>query len=304
MNWPTGTNEVDPADIVDREAEAKRFADLLDLGTQRRILAVSDNCGWGKSTFLRKLRHLCDYQYRIPVALVPLEDYDDRPDEFELVSDMATQLKEAGVPFDSFDTLNRLRSFHDGGMFLDGLRGAVNAAGASVTGGQVAGTIFNIQHADNVGAPDWSDEADRQAKGLCLQAFLAELFEAASKQKVVIIFDNVEHATQQLRRWVLKTLVTDRILAQSDSQRKLIVVMAGEKLEPTLTKLFADLACFDLIPAFGTWGPADTARLFEVHGLNGLQPHLVTQLHGNIVAREVSLTGALSIARIYHSEAM
>ena len=294
----SGTGGFDPADIVDREPEAKRFENLLEFTTQRRILAVSDDCGWGKSTFLKKLHYLCEYQLMIPVALVPLEDFDDRPDEFALAEDMADQLRRAGVPFPTFDELNRLRSFHDSSLFVNGLRGAINASGATISGGQVAATIFNIEHADNVGAPDWTDEADRQAKRLCLDTFIGELFETARERKIVIIFDNVGAGTPQLLRWVLKTLVTDRILAKPDSGHKMIVVMAGEKLQPRLTALFKDLACFDLIPALGTWELADTARLFEAHGLNGLLPHQVTQLHGNILAREVSLTGALAMAGI------
>ncbi len=296
---PADIKDFDPADIVDREPEASRFQNLLEFATQRRILAVSDDSGWGKSTFLKKLRYLCEYKHNVPVALIPLEDFDDRPDEFELVSDIVDQLKRAGVPFPSFDRLNIARLLHDAGLFVDRLRGAVNAEAAVISGGQVAGSIFNIEHADNVGVPDWTDEANRQAKLLCLEAFLADLFETASKRTVVIILDNVEHTTEQLRRWMFKTLVSDRILATPDAEHKLIVVMAGEKLQPRLTSRFEDLARFDFISALGTWEPEDTARLFEVHGLNGLLPHQVIQLHGSIVAREVSLTSALAIAAIY-----
>lgn len=299
MNNPVHVSDFDPACFVDREAEAKRFEDLLGLATQRRILAVSDDCGWGKSTFLKKLRFLCDFDHRIPAALIPLEEFDDRPDELELVSDVVKQLTEAGVPFPSFDELNRKRSFHDSGMFVDSLRGIVNADNASISGGQVAGTIFNIEHYDRVGAPPWTDEADRQAKQLCLEAFLTELFAAAQQRKIVIIFDNVGSVTRQPQRWVLKTLVTDRIVAGRSAEHRLIIVMAGEKLDRQLTSLFSDLACFDLIPVLGTLRPEDIDLLFEVHNLEGLPPHYSTSLCQSILARDVSLDGALTLAKMF-----
>jgi hypothetical protein len=290
--------EFDPIGFVDREEEARRFETLLGLATHRRILAVSDDSGWGKSTFLKKLRHQCDYDYLVPVALVPLEEFDDRPDEFELVSDVAKQLTRAEVPFPTFNELNRLRSFHDSGIFVKSLRGIVNASNATISGGQVAGTIFNIEHYDSVGAPPWTDEADRQAKQLCLNAFLAELFEAAREQKIVIIFDNVELATVQLRHFLLKTLVTDRILAELGAKHKLIIVMAGEKLHPRLASMFKDLERFDVIPALGSLRPSDVDRLFEVKGLNTLPPDQLTWLREQIVKREVSLAKALAIAKL------
>lgn len=299
MNGPNGVSDFDPARFVDREVEAKRFEELLGLATQRRILAVTDDSGWGKSTFLKKLRFLCDFDHRIPAALIPLEEFDDRPDELELVSDVVDQLTEAGVPFPSFHKLNRQRSLHDSGMFVDSLRGIVNASNASISGGQVAGTIFNIERYDSVGAPDWTDEADRQAKQLCLEAFLTELFAAAQQRTIVIIFDNVGLVTRQPQRWVLRTLVTDRIVAERDAGHKLVIVMAGEKLERQLRSLFSDLACFDLIPVLGAMRPEHIDQLFEVHNLEGLPADYLTWLQQRILAREISLAGALTLADVF-----
>src|SRR5580693_6032074 len=99
MNGPAGVSDFDPDRFIDREVEAKRFEVLLGLATPHRILAVSDDSGWGKSAFLKKLKFLCDFDHRIPAALIPLEEFDDCPDELELVSDVVDQLTEAGVRF-------------------------------------------------------------------------------------------------------------------------------------------------------------------------------------------------------------
>jgi hypothetical protein len=299
MNGPAGVSDFDPDRFIDREVEAKRFEVLLGLATPHRILAVSDDSGWGKSAFLKKLKFLCDFDHRIPAALIPLEELDDCPDELELVSDVVDQLTEAGVPFPSFHKLNRQRSFHDSGIFVDSLRGIVNASNASISGGQVAGTIFNIERYDSVGAPDWTDEANRQAKQLCLEAFLTELFTAAQQRKIVIIFDNVGSVARQPQRWVLKTLVTDRIVAERVAGHKLIIVMAGEKLERQLRSLFSDLACFDLIPVLGVLRPEHIDQLFEAHNLEGLPSDYLALLRHGILAREVSLAGALTLADVY-----
>ena len=295
MNDPSGIRDFDPTRFVDREDEAGRFADLIMLGTNRRILAVSDDVGWGKSTFLKKLRFLCDFQHKVPAALIPLEEYDDRPDELDLVSDVVNQLA-PDILFPTFSTLQRQRSFHSTDMFVDSLRGIVNASNASISGGQVAGTIFNIEHYDSVGAPDWTDEADRQAKQLCLEAFLAELFAAAKQRMIVIIFDNVGSITRQPQRWVLKTLVSDRVLAERNAGHKLIIVMAGEKLERQLRSVFSDLSRFDLIPALGALRAEDIDQLLEMHNMDELPHEYRNALHQSVFDREISLAGILAIA--------
>lgn len=292
---------IDPSDFVDREAEARRFETLLAFATQRRILAVSDKTGWGKTTFLRKLRHMCDYQ-SIPVALVLL---DELPylDEFTLVREAANQLRRTGVLLRAFHTLDHARALHDVGAFTDiyrPLRGTIDAGGASVSGGQVAGSIFNIENAGSVGLPDWTDEVEQLAKLVCLDAFLSDLFETSRRHPIVIIVDAVELADEELRRWLFLTFVKNRLLANPDGDHKLVAVLAGENLEEVLKSQFnAYDAYFECIHALGSWELHDTARMLEVHQLGGLLQHQVESLHNSIISREVSLAGALAIAAIY-----
>ena len=246
-----------PEDVVDYEAETGRFEDLLTFTTRRRIVTVSDDSGQGKSTFLRKLRHLCQWQHGIPVALVPLEDFENRPDELALVSDVAEQLRIAGVQFPSFDKLIRARSFHDVAMFAQDLHGSVDARGAVISGSKVAGTIFqvdNIEQFNTVGAPNWTDEVDLQAKRLCVEAFLVELFDSARGRPVVIIFDTVESAHEKLKDWLLLTLVNGRMLISEGEECKLLIVLAGRKIEPVLKSRFSDYdSHFESISLLRSW---------------------------------------------------
>jgi hypothetical protein len=293
-----------PEEVIDCEAEKHRFEDLLRFATPRRIMTVSDDSGWGKSTFVRTLRHLCQFQYKIPVALVPLEDFENRPDELALVTDVVQQLEDVGVQFPSFDKLTRARSLHDVAIFAEGL-GSVDASGAVISESDLAVTMFkieNIEQFNKIGAPDWSEEADRQAKRLCVEAFLTELFETACERPIVIIFDTVESAHEKLKDWLFLTLVNHRILEHPGGEHMLLVVLAGRKLEAALKSRFSDYGFFfDSISSLGTWEKDDTVRLFAVHGLGGLDHKVVDFLHERIAARDVSLTRALAIAAAFET---
>ena len=296
---------LDPVKIVDRDPESRRFEDLLVFNTPKRVLTVSDSPGRGKTTLLQKLRWICEFRHELPVVLVPLEEYDDHPDEFELVHDIVRQLKEADVRFPAFEKLAAARSFHDNQAFLETYRsvqGVVHAGGATVQGdATVAGVIYNIEHADQVGLAAWSDRADEEAKRLCLDAFFGELAAAARERPIVFLFDTVDAATDQLQRWIYLQLVRRRVLADAGQDQRLLVVLAGMDIDAKLRGLFEGLydSCFDVIPALGDWEFDDSGRLLEVHGYAGLPPEVVTMLHQGILSRQLSLAGALGVAAIY-----
>jgi len=294
-----------PHDVVDCDAEARRLDELLTFVTQRRIMTVSDDSGWGKSTFLRKLHHLCRWRHGVPVALVPLEDYEDRPDEFALVTDLVAQLKESELRFPSFDELTLARSFHDVAMFANNVHGTANANGAVINESIIAGTMYkieNVEQFNRFGAPDWTDEADRQAKLLCVEAFFTELLDAARKSPLVIMFDTVESAHEKLKDWLFLALVKRRVLADPDGH-KLVIVLAGKKLEADLRSRFLDYdSFFESILSLGIWDLEDTARLFEVRGFDKLLPEDVHYLHAVIVSRNMSLIDVLAIADIINKK--
>jgi hypothetical protein len=288
-------------DIVDRGQETERFKDFLNLRTERRIFAVSDDSGWGKSTLLRKLRHVCERD-GVPVALIYLNELADLS-EFTLTREMVDQLHQAGVPFPSFQQLNFARAFRDMYRFSDtyhSLKGTIHADGASIHGGQVAGLMFNIQHADKVEARPWSEEAEKEARLLCLDAFLVDLFAEARKRKVVIIADAVEYADEGLQRWLLRNLIARQVIGRSD--HRLVVVLSGENLDGLLQPYFDESgAQFEFIDALcsrGSWCLSDTERMLQVHKLTGLDATVVQDIHKWISTRKVSLADALLIAAI------
>jgi hypothetical protein len=286
-----------PSDIVDRGDEAKRFEDLLEMAAERRVLAVSDDIGWGKSTLLRKLRHLCECR-QIPVALIFLNEL-AYSDEFTLIATIADQLRQAGLILPSFDKMNRARAFRDAGQFIQSyqtLQGAINTGGASISGGQMAGVMFNIQRAENVELAHWTDETEKEARLLCLEAFLADLFSSAAQRPIVIMIDSVESADEFLQRWLLLSLIMNRVLARPDGDHKLLVVLSGEKLDILLQSYFRHYdKQFDFIQELGGWSLADTERMLQVHRLGGLERKLVEDIHGWIAARNISLSDAISI---------
>jgi hypothetical protein len=292
---------LEPSEVVDREAESRRFQELLDEAASHRILAISDDSGWGKSTLLHKLRYICEY-HEIPVALVLLDEL-IYPDEFSVAAEIARQLKQTGCELDSFEKLNQYRAFRDVAAFIDAYRsmsGAINAAGASVSGGQVAGSIFNIERVQSIGAPDWSADAEKQAKLLCLDAFASDLFRRGRSRQLVIILDALQRADEELRRWLFRALVKKNLLSDGDGRHRCVFVLSGERLEPMLREQFSDYEShFECISALSSWELADTKRMLEVHKLKGLRPHQIRGLHRYIVTREVSLAGALAIAEIF-----
>jgi hypothetical protein len=299
---------LDADKIVDRDPESGRFEELLAFSSPKRILTVSDTTGRGKTTLLQKIRWLCEFRHGLPVALVPLEEYDDHPDEFELVHDIVTQLKQSGVAFPAYETLYAARSFRDVLQFLNSYRsvqGTVQAGGAAVKdGGQVAGVIFNLQSADQLPLLQWTGAADEEAKRLCLDAFFGELAALGSSKTIVLLFDTVDAATDQLRRWIELHLVKRRVLAKTGQDQRLVVVLAGMDIDARLRAIFIDDfdTAFEPIQELGAWDLEDTARLLEVHGYDGLSETLVGSLHESIRSRELSITKALAVAAIYKGD--
>ncbi len=294
-------------DVVDCEVQANRFEDLLTFSTQRRVLAVSDDGGRGKSTLLKKLRDLCKWHYSIPVALVPLEDFENCPDELVLVTDIAEQLRGMGVQFPAFDRLLRARSFHDVGMFArDMYCGGVDGRHAIINKSIVAGTLYEIENVEQlikIGPQEWSDEADLQAKRICVEAFLSELFDMAHQRPVVVLFDTVESAHEKLMDWLFLALVNRRIVADANGDHKLLMVLAGRELEALLRSRFSDYdSFFESMPSLGAWRLEDTKRLLEVKGYGRLDLDVVKLLHKKIVARHMSLADALTIALAFQGE--
>ena len=98
--------EPDGGQVIDRDAEAELFRELLQLKDQRRLFLISDGEQRGKTTLLRKLKYQCDWDTpRIPCALVKLDELPDNH-HYALIEAIYDELETAGVEFPQFQ-LNR-----------------------------------------------------------------------------------------------------------------------------------------------------------------------------------------------------
>ncbi|SRR6266508_154797 len=299
---------IDVTKIIDREAEAEIFAGMLRCDTPRRVLVVSDKNGMGKSVLLRRLRYLCDYIHDIPVALIPFEEFTSRPDLFAIIRPLRKDLSAGGVAFPIFDDLNLARTFRDTARFSERLRsvqGAVDLRGARVSGpARVAGTLFDIGRAENVNVtpPPWDEEAESTARARCIEVFLGDLMTCSQERPVVLLFDTVEQASEELRRWLFLELVHKRVLLDW-KRHKLIVVLAGqgvaELLEGRLRPEHRE--CIEPIASLSSWGLLHVDQFLKVHGFNTLDQTQIAFIH-RALGEGHTLTYALALAKVLVSE--
>ncbi|MGD9703412.1 MAG: hypothetical protein AB7Q42_13940 [Acidimicrobiia bacterium] len=233
---------IDETEIIDREAETASFAEMLGCTSPERVLVVDDKSGSGKSDLLRKLRLLCETRHEVPVALADCKDYESKPDAWFIVDDVCKDLVSTGADLPHFNSLNGARSLQRTDLFaqeLQTVRGAIDLSGASISGGQQAGMIFNNSQEVNVAPQPWTDEAERWARALCIEAFLADLRATAHDRPVVLLFDTVDKANERLRRWLFQRLVRQTIVADRETH-KVLVVMAGPGVLPMLEGRLSD----------------------------------------------------------------
>jgi hypothetical protein len=230
---------IDASKIIDREVEAEIFNSMLRYESPRRVLIISDRGGMGKSALLRKLRYLCDWTHRCPVALIDLREFENKPDVFELVSQLRRGLNGSDVTFSRYDALNRARAFQDSEPFRAStlpVKGTVDARKAQVDGqARVAGMIIEHTEHVHVGTRPWNDQAENEARTLCCRVFLEDLLAYTQRQTVVLLFDTVEKAPEELQRWIFLELIREPLVSGWKDQR-LIVVLAGQDVAELLKK--------------------------------------------------------------------
>jgi len=292
----------DEAKIVDRDTETDLFARTLPCDGPRRVLVVSDKSGMGKSDLLRKLRYLCEYIHEVPVALVDLADFQNRPEEFPIIEQLHKELsREAAFP--TFDALNTARAFKDAHKFYQqavDVRGVIDLTDAEISGGTLAGTVFQIEHAENVGTPDWSEQAEDVAKALCKRAFFTELMSVAHDRPVVILLDTIDKTGEELRRWLFRDLLKDRVLTNW-AEHRVILVMAGKDLYDLVEpRIHADLkGCVEPITIKTEWTSELVEEFLAVHGFGTRVPALDADEIGFVcrqLANGAPLTKVLTIA--------
>lgn len=297
----------EPNQIVDRESEAEVFAAIIQERSSRRILAVSDKPGRGKTDLLRKLRYQCEW-LSSPAVPVALFDFDSRGvvQVVDILVSLAEQFADGTVPIElpRFETLSRARALENASQLRTAwgsVRGSINLTGANLSGeAQAAGVINNIEirHADNVSTNyEWSEKLERYAQRLCVEAFFADLLKAATERPVVLLFDTVNSADADTRRWLLTGLIL-RWLLRNWRSHKLIVVIAGTDVNELLQPLPANQReCIEPAPTLAGWEIDHVRAFLALHGCDGLDDRQIVFMKESI-AKGQSLVRAIQIAQL------
>jgi hypothetical protein len=290
--------------IIDREAEAETFSAMLECSTPRRIMVVSGKSGMGKSVVLRKLRYLCEYTHSIPVALADMANFQDRPDTFALAASLRKMLVESAPPipatFPRFDAANEQRSSAAVGLpALPSVQGTVDARSAKVSdSGQLGGVIVNVYG----GSSARTDEADAAARARCTELFLDDLLDCARQQPVALLFDSMEKAGDELKRWLFLDLIRKRLLP-SRKDCKLIVVVAGQSVAQMVSDRLQAMAQDSIEPAsLSTWDIKHVADFLRANKLGGLSDEEIMTVH-RVLGIGHSLTAALAVAQVFVNQA-
>jgi hypothetical protein len=221
----------DGGQVIDREAEAELFRELLRFADQRRLFLISDRKQRGKTTLLRKLKYQCDWNVpRIPCALVRLDDLEDSH-PYALVEAIYEELQLAGVSCPGFQQHRDAIRRRDASPFA--AQGSASFAGAFISGGQAAGTIVNVQGGVgtvvvNPATVSWDPGLESYAREAAIREFFRELSELCRTETVVCLMDTVdEQANRTLVTWVLEKFVRAQLLDSADPPDRLLLALAG-----------------------------------------------------------------------------
>ena len=296
----------DPSMIVDREGDLAAFATMLTLDSPQRVMVVSDRRGRGKTDLLRKLRHQCEW--RNPPVSAALFDFEARgvTTDIEIVECLAEQLRDAagGLELANYERLSQARLIGDVGKFAQEwsvMSGSINLTSAQLSGeAQAAGIINNIhiEHVASMTTPEWNEALDKHARRLCKEAFFSDLLEATRESPVVLIFDTVNSADQDMRRWLVNELLRRRLLANWQ-EHHLLLILAGTDVDQLLEPLVAMSEGARLLPAspLHEWGPDEVRAFLAAHGIDGFVDKEVESIQ-NVIAAGLSLVKALQIAEL------
>jgi hypothetical protein len=293
---------IEESKIIDREAEAMIFKDMLRFKTPRRILVVSGQSGMGKSDLLRKLRFMCENECGIPVALRDLRELESRPDVFPLVVSLHKALTDGGAAFPTFDTRNRARIDHNRsalGEPQESGTGMVNATGAQIEdSAKVAGKMTVVERAEHVymGQPQWTEEHETAARSRCIDGFLGDLLAFCREQPAVMLFDSVDKAGEDVQRWIFLDLIRRRLLPAL-GELKLLVVLAGIDAAEMLSSRLqpAERECVEPIASLSRWDEETVAAFLAAHNYGGFSKDEISAIH-TLLSAGYTLFEALMVA--------
>lgn len=269
--------ELQPQDTIDRDAERELFTKLLLFkpGDDKRILAIKDSAGSGKTALMRLLDYICKYvDPTRAVCLIDLSEQDKDKSPFELVKRIVKSLSEPEIDtfkpleFASYKDLNNARLRRDFSQFAPPTyNGVVQADGVHVSGSAVFAGL-NVQKAESVfvGRRVWGMEHEDLARQACIDAFFKDLKSLGGEQPVVLLFDSFDDRCERdIKQWILSKLVPICFdLTGRPSQ--FVLVLAGQDL-PNLTKNPKHSNLVETHNSLSKWSRGHVEAFLKLHGI-------------------------------------
>jgi len=232
------SNNFDPRNFIDRQAEQELFRDLVSFTSPARMLTICDKGARGKSSLLKRLQYNCKYEIRPPVhaCLIALDQLANTS-RFELINKIRDELK--GVAFPKFDQLNNARMAHDFTPFelrTFESRNRISVEGPVEREARVANQLIENQHFENADTvinmtSRLPFNADQQtfAQNKCLEAFFEDLRVICATQPIVLLFDAWERCYLELREWITDELLRNHCFNRDKNLRpaNLAIVLAS-----------------------------------------------------------------------------
>lgn len=213
----------DPEGFFDRTVEQALFDGILSFQDDARVITIKDEKDTGKSELLRSLRHKCTYGTKTAVCLVALDELDR---VHKTVRHIVKALERHGLEFATFNDVERRR--------LDNRAPAQIHIEGKLEAGQISGEGKAVEigtiNVDNSGL---DDDAQEELRDEAVSAFEDDLRALATERPVVLLFDAYEQLSQELEEW-LPQLLEQRVFDPDKRARKLVVVIAGQRV-PTKT---------------------------------------------------------------------
>jgi len=262
----------DPTQFIDREFEQELFEELLRFDTPKRILAIRDMGGMGKSHLLERLEYRCrTVKPRIPVSVIALDQLEDCS-PLSLVKTIAEHL--SGRFKLNFESFKRYEGARQLGNFSI-ISGSVYLQAANFTdaeGVRIAATI--VEKANVVvssGGSLLTQEQEKTARQVVVDSFFDDLQQICANEPLVIMFDAYEKCDRSLQEWIMNYLLERYFFNDTyPPQARYAFVVAGREIPHFLSRWSAEeyQRLVKSIDELRKWEKRHVEECLRVHGFN------------------------------------
>ncbi|MFX0194482.1 MAG: hypothetical protein ACFFCW_00045 [Candidatus Hodarchaeota archaeon] len=258
----------DPRKFVDRECELELFENLLRLSDHRRILAIQDLGGTGKTQLLRRFEYRCrTVKPRTPVSFVDL----DGKDSETVIRVIKKDLELFKLKFPSFNRYDfaRIRgeftSFLNSGYFEDAdlkVPSSVRIEKPEVI------QVSKIPSFVGERIKRFTPKQEEWAQAVCNKAFFDDLRSNCEKTPIILLFDRYETCEEELRNWIERDLFPLGFFDLENRPKKLILILAGRKI-PDFTTDWAQEdvdAVVESVKELSKWKKEHVEECLRIHG--------------------------------------